>query len=682
MAGYVQSPLLCIQTIVWYMQDYMNKLIAPDSRYTWVPFMRELSERLLAYRDKRDELLSIFYGIGTELTRAYQEEGESITDITPFTVLGTLAVGKTERRSQFAAYYKDMFGMKSSIPSDYTGLPSLHPQRVMFIFGANKADYTEPFWDLFAAAFNGGDISEAFDAVMKVKGTNRNVSMGLFWMAPKNYLSLDSTSETYLKHYGFPSIPGKGKINSAFYKDLMEQVKAKMASGEIKEKDFLDFSANAYAFSNGNGDEKEIDKDMDKYVTLLENNYNLILTGAPGTGKTHLAKQIACKMILGKSDFSSLSNDEQVFFDEHVKLVQFHPSYDYTDFVEGLRPENRGDNQIGFVRKNGVMKEICEAAILNWEESGKTKAEQKEDKDIKQVTLAFLEDALANSREFKTKTGRKFTISRIETSSFYVFSPEAGSSLVRVPLKDFFFLIGKKRPSKVTDIKGIVGRKRTQQYDSYLFSILEQVKFESGRKALLDSYLSGVDYIRRENFVLIIDEINRGELSKVFGELFFAIDPGYRGEKGRVQTQYQNLIEEDDVFYDGFYVPQNVYIIGTMNDIDRGVESMDFAIRRRFAWVDVKVEDRQEMLDEKIPEWSEAAKRCMRSLNEALENIGLTSAYDIGPAYFLKLDYYNGNFDKLWDYHIKGIVTEYLRGTRSIDDKVDSLRKAFDAYKE
>ncbi|WP_305155979.1 AAA family ATPase [uncultured Duncaniella sp.] len=99
-------------------------------------------------------------------------------------------------------------------------------------------------------------------------------------------------------------------------------------------------------------------------------------------------------------------------------------------------------------------------------------------------------------------------------------------------------------------------------------------------------------------FVFIIDEINRGEISKIFGELFFSIDPGYRGKKGKVKTQYQNLItDKSDPFYDGFFVPDNVYLIGTMNDIDRSVESIDFAMRRRFAWQEIIAADNTEMLD-------------------------------------------------------------------------------------
>ena len=121
------------------------------------------------------------------------------------------------------------------------------------------------------------------------------------------------------------------------------------------------------------------------------------------------------------------------------------------------------------------------------------------------------------------------------------------------------------------------------------------------------------------DYFFIIDEINRGELSKIFGELFYAIDPGYRGEKGKVKTQYQNLINKDNVFADGFFVPENVYILATMNDIDRSVESMDFALRRRFAWKEIKPEDRLEMLSEELDhDTCEKAIRVMNALNKEI----------------------------------------------------------------
>ena len=181
-----------------------------------------------------------------------------------------------------------------------------------------------------------------------------------------------------------------------------------------------------------------------------------------------------------------------------------------------------------------------------------------------------------------------------------------------------------------------------------------------------------------KDYFFIIDEINRGELSKIFGELFFAIDPGYRGNKKPIKTQYQNLVPQNDPFANGFFVPDNVFIIGTMNDIDRSVESMDFAIRRRFAWKEISADERESMLDEIIPQWADNAKLCMHAINQAIEKIaGLSKAYHIGPAYFKNLKNYDGDFSQLWEFHIEGILREYLRGTRGVDEKVDSLRKVF-----
>ncbi|MBQ8274698.1 MAG: AAA family ATPase [Bacteroidaceae bacterium] len=203
--------------------------------------------------------------------------------------------------------------------------------------------------------------------------------------------------------------------------------------------------------------------------------------------------------------------------------------------------------------------------------------------------------------------------------------------------------------------------------------------------------------MKRIPFVFIIDEINRGEISKIFGELFYSIDAGYRGIKGRVETQYQNLVPEDDVFSKGFYIPQNVYIIGTMNDIDRSVESMDFAMRRRFAWKEITAESRQSMLDEDEA-WGTEGKPSekvidemkvrMDNLNSAIidqygdeelsnkDKVGLTKAYQIGAAYFLKYVLYN-NFKELWTNHLEGLLYEYLRGKTNVDEKIKRLYQAY-----
>ena len=298
---------------------------------------------------------------------------------------------------------------------------------------------------------------------------------------------------------------------------------------------------------------------------LIANNKNLILTGAPGTGKTYLAKQLACKLVGAKK--ADPKEDEQ--YKNHVKFVQFHPSYDYTDFVEGLRPKNNENGQLGFERKDGHFKKLCLAAL--------------------------------------------------------------------------------KAPT--------------------------------------------------ENFVMIIDEINRGQVSKIFGELFFALDPDYRGSEGLVETQYQNMVPDGDLFKDGFYVPENVYVIGTMNDIDHSLEPLDFAFRRRFAWCEITAEERFNGMfngDEPFksaPELVKKVKPYFDRLNMAIgEDSGLGAEYQVGPAYFLKLknfikdipdlnaaneDQVKGWMEKLWEFHLKPLLAEYLKGNSDTNLDIEKLHNAY-----
>lgn len=390
-------------------------------------------------------------------------------------------------------------------------------------------------------------------------------------------------------------------------------------------------------------------------INIIVSNHNLILTGAPGTGKTYLAKQIAAQMILGKEyDERTASDNEKKIMKEQCGFVQFHPSYDYTDFVEGLRPINDKNGIVGFERRDGAFKSFCKDAI----------------KITQSNALKMLEWCKNNfpNQPLKSIGSNKEISFELKDGQIYAIA----SSGNKYPVND----------------DRIIRYLQTREYDPQHETYVPTVG-----KYILDNY---PDDIEKPPYIFIIDEINRGEISKIFGELFFSIDPGYRGTAGRVKTQYQNLVKKDDIFYNGFYVPENVYIIGTMNDIDRSVESMDFAFRRRFAFKEVTAKESQQMLksDSALSEKVDEIIGRMDALNEAIcpkdnnnpdkKGIeGLSSAYHIGASYFLKLANYkkdDGTFDydKLWDYHLKGLLSEYLRGMPDAEEKLYALRKAFD----
>ena len=401
-----------------------------------------------------------------------------------------------------------------------------------------------------------------------------------------------------------------------------------------------------------------------KYIDLLKESKNLVLTGAPGTGKTFMAQAIAKEMGCGK---------------EEMCFVQFHPSYDYTDFVEGLRPIVMSEGQMGFERKDGLFKEFCKKAIKNLIDSAKSIENLSKELSWENKLQQFIDDSIDNDTKFKLSNGSEFTIDEIKGRNIIAHNDSNPKTpLIPINADEIIELLTNDVPLNIVrDIRTYFNRKFGTQPDSYAFIITKAI-----REMKYKTQVISANKIERKPFVFIIDEINRGEASKIFGELFYAIDPGYRGKKDiRIKTQYQNLVPETDVFAEGFYIPENVFILGTMNDIDRSIESMDFAMRRRFTWKEIKPEDTQSMLD--TLECATMTKSVMARLNNEISKIeGLGPAYQVGPSYFLKLGDNGGNFEKLWDMNIEPLLREYSRGFRKSDEIMEKLRSAYFDIKE
>ena len=465
-----------------------------------------------------------------------------------------------------------------------------------------------------------------------------------------------------------------------------------------------------------------------KYANLLKNTKNLILTGAPGTGKTYLAKTIAARLILDReiNNFDKdLSEEEKKQVESQTGFVQFHPSYDYTDFVEGLRPTDKdGNGNVGFERKDGVFKKFCEKAILPSSVTEDIQKELNENPTIWKVSLERTGDNPTRTDCLKNGYIRLGWSNYGDIADFSNFSgyTEVGGSVVLVAFQSKMkvgdIVLSCYSATEIDAIGIVTGdyeyrpeggdypRYRTVKWivkgikeniveknhgktltlaSVYKLSVSIKDVFDIVEKYSTNQTLSSDSQEKTSNspYVFIIDEINRGEVAKIFGELFYCVDPGYRGKEGKINTQYQNLIKENNIFYSGFFIPENVYIIGTMNDIDRSVESMDFAFRRRFSWIEVKADDTQYMLDAELDAvLAKEAKRRMNNLNAAISKLpDLNDAYHIGASYFLKLKNYDGDsdngFQSLWNYHLKGILEEYLRGNPDKDKYLKQLENAY-----
>lgn len=518
-------------------------------------------------------------------------------------------------------------GSSANTIKDFTSYKSKNALRKAYQQDVGNGDLKIPdaYWS-FINEVNVGDIVVVFEPK---KGNGKQYHLlhgwGVFTSDCIVNVSNENPMSRTVQWRSFIKIPKQNEEmgNSVFFQGTTDKQ-------ALHIKELLDINS-----------EVVMESKYQKYIDLLEANKNLILTGAPGTGKTFMAKSIAEEM------------------NAEVGFVQFHPSYDYTDFVEGLRPKNDENGNVGFVRKDGVFKEFCKQS-LNDNFSNNTSISQYSDEE---ALMRFKED-LKEKGQIEIPSYLKSNITRIVTLT------NSGSIGV---IGDTIHSYSDNRILQYMRDKdrSFLGN------DTYSYSIAEHI---------LSHYKQNNEktYRSPKKFVFIIDEINRGEISKIFGELFFSIDPGYRGEKGKVNTQYQNMVPEGNVFKDGFYVPENVYIIGTMNDIDRSVESMDFAMRRRFAWQEVTAEESYTNMIENDPEFvlvKDEIKARMFNLNKAIvETEGLDEAYQIGAAYFRKiLDYKEkaNPFDCLWENHLKGLLFEYLRGNRRAKELLEKLYEAY-----
>ena len=367
---------------------------------------------------------------------------------------------------------------------------------------------------------------------------------------------------------------------------------------------------------------------LNPYSTMLVESKNIIFRGAPGTGKTYLAKEIAADIISnGYFDDYTMLTDEQK---QQVEFVQFHPSYDYSDFVEGLRPKTNEDGSMGFELQDGVFKKFVDKARRNYENSKKSTEVIANELSVQEAMKEFFDDVDTGNNTFKTKTGTEFTITDVDDEHIYLSIPQNASiNSIRLNISEIRQMLESGREfNKLKDITEFFNINFTQQRYSYNLVIFNEIQKKKKTAKI----------IRQEElkkYVFIIDEINRGEISKIFGELFFAVDPGYRGVAGEVPTQYANLRADE-----------RLEMLANLNNEEKEAE----AIAR------------------------------MSALNvEIAATEGLDENYQIGASYFLKLK--NIDFDQLWSDYLHPLLQEYINGMYDEEGIMERFKKAYNQGK-
>ena len=598
--------------------------------FTWIPYYKEFAQRLTQFQKDRKRLLNLIYNYRDELLAKYLHdqggEGDLLEDIDPFTVFGLFNRGiKHENRINSAKLFKNILDIKVDIPKDFEGIPVLNNQKSHFFgFRSHRGkNDIQNLWNLFIKVVNDENFEEEYNTVIKQFIIKVNITMGLFWIRPEKFLAFDRTNRQYLKEQYGIKLPNKAPEYSEYMK-ILDSINKKMASGEIKENTFYELSANANNLGYDNSDYDSYLEWGSFYTELWKKRKNVILQGAPGTGKTYRIPELVVRLCEPEFDANNATRKELMSVydrlkeEKRVMFTTFHQSMDYEDWLEGLRPVLEND-QVTYKIEPGIFKRLCTEAERPL--SAKKDVNISDEAIVWKVSLSGTGDNPVRRDCMKNgyiRIGWDGYGENITEETDWSIHNGEGKTILNAFINTMKVgdIVMSCYSSRTIDAIGIVTGeyewhdnfehyKRVRRVKWLVKGINEDiVKLNDDKtmtlgtvyrlnaitldkvKSLLDKYEASKTLIdNNKPYVIVIDEFNRGNVSKIFGELITLLEPDKRKGMRNAESVLLPYSKKE------FYIPSNVFLVATMNTADRSLDTIDYAIRRRFAFITVKPQE-------------------------------------------------------------------------------------------
>lgn len=598
--------------------------------FTWIPYYKEFAQKLTQFQKDRKRLLNLIYDNRDELLAKYlHDQGgddDLLVDIDPFTVLGLFNRRiKQENRINSAKLFKNILDIKADIPKDFEGIPVLNNQKSHFFgFRSHRGkNDIQNLWNLFIKVVNDENFEEEYNTVIKQFIIKVNITMGLFWIRPEKFLAFDRTNRQYLKEQYGIKLPNKAPEYSEYMK-ILDSINKKMASGEIKENTFYELSANANNLGYDNSDYDSYLEWGSFYTELWKKRKNIILQGAPGTGKTYRIPELVVRLCEPEFDANNATRKELMSVynrlkeEKRVMFTTFHQSMDYEDWLEGLRPVLEND-QVTYKIEPGIFKRLCTEAERPL--SAKKDVNISDEAIVWKVSLSGTGDNPVRRDCMKNgyiRIGWDGYGENITEETDWSIHNGEGKTILNAFINTMKVgdVVMSCYSSRTIDAIGIVTGeyewhdnfehyKRVRRVKWLVKDINEDiVKLNDDKtmtlgtvyrlnaitldkvKSLLDKYEASKTLIdNNKPYVIVIDEFNRGNVSKIFGELITLLEPDKRKGMRNAESVLLPYSKKE------FYIPSNVFLVATMNTADRSLDTIDYAIRRRFAFITVKPQE-------------------------------------------------------------------------------------------